>query len=81
MEGLLQHLPPERLVNERLTTKLKRQLQDPVSLCSGALPEWCDTLNKQLRPLVALETRASYFSYTAFGVSRSLHQLGQDHEA
>jgi len=69
------------IVNERLTTKLKRQLQDPVSLCSGALPGWCDSLVKQLRPLVALEARASYFSYTAFGVSRSLFQLGQDNEA
>jgi len=73
-------LPESIMVNERLTTKLKRQLQDPVALCSGALPEWCDSLTKELRSLISLETRTSYFAYTAFGVSRSMHQLGLDHE-
>merc|ERR1711924_393967 len=63
-----------------LASKDSTSTSSILSLCSGSLPEWCDMLAKQLRPLISVDTRASYFSYTAFGVSRSLHQLVQEHE-
>ena len=62
-------------VSTKLTTKLRQQMQDPLALASGALPEWCEDLAKNCPVLFPLEVRQLFFSCTAFGVSRAVAWL------
>eukprot|EP00730_Choanoeca_flexa_P004372 TRINITY_DN11674_c6_g1_i3.p1 TRINITY_DN11674_c6_g1~~TRINITY_DN11674_c6_g1_i3.p1 ORF type:complete len:1693 (+),score=518.61 TRINITY_DN11674_c6_g1_i3:500-5080(+) len=59
-------------VSQKLTTKLKQQMLDPLVLASEALPEWCENLSTACPVLFPLEARQLFFSCTAFGVSRAI---------
>jgi E3 ubiquitin-protein ligase HECTD1 len=59
-------------VSQKLTTKLKQQMLDPLVLASEALPEWCEHLTTACPVLFPLEARQLFFSCTAFGVSRAI---------
>ncbi|CAA2997565.1 E3 ubiquitin- ligase UPL3 [Olea europaea subsp. europaea] len=74
-------VPPENLVNSKLTPKLARQIQDTLALCSGSLPSWCYQLTKACPFLFPFETRRQYFFSTAFGLSRALYRLQQQQGA
>ncbi|KAL0923505.1 hypothetical protein M5K25_007564 [Dendrobium thyrsiflorum] len=74
-------VPPEEYINNKLTPKLARQLQDALALCSGSLPSWCYQLTKACPFLFPFETRRQYFYSTAFGLSRALHRLQQQQNA
>ncbi|XP_068646801.1 E3 ubiquitin-protein ligase UPL3-like [Aristolochia californica] len=67
----------EEFINEKLTPKLARQIQDALALCSGSLPSWCYQLTKACPFIFPFETRRQYFYSTAFGLSRALHRLQQ----
>nr|KAJ0189415.1 hypothetical protein LSAT_V11C800439350 [Lactuca sativa] len=67
----------DEFVNSKLTSKLSRQIQDVLALCSGSLPSWCYQLTKACPFLFPFETRRQYFYSTAFGLSRALHRLQQ----
>jgi hypothetical protein len=57
--------------NESLTRKLANQLEDPLMVVSGVLPEWC-LAAPSLAPLVfSYASRRQLLLRTAFGVSRS----------
>jgi E3 ubiquitin-protein ligase TRIP12 len=62
-------------LNEKLNSKLGRQLQDPFTLCGGALPEWCTALPAECRALFSQETRLQLFNATAFGSNRGLQRM------
>ncbi|KAJ1701879.1 hypothetical protein LUZ63_001658 [Rhynchospora breviuscula] len=74
-------VPHEDFVNNKLTPKLARQIQDVLALCSGSLPSWCYQLTKSCPFLFPFETRRQYFYSTAFGLSRALHRLQQQQGA
>ena len=57
--------------NSTLSKKLSSQLEDPLSVVGGAMPEWC-ILAPSVSPRVfAYEVRRSLLERAAFGVSRS----------
>uniref|UniRef100_A0A803NFC9 HECT-type E3 ubiquitin transferase n=1 Tax=Cannabis sativa TaxID=3483 RepID=A0A803NFC9_CANSA len=74
-------VPFEEFVNNKLTPKLARQIQDALALCSGSLPSWCYQLTKACPFLFPFETRRQYFYSTAFGLSRALYRLQQQQGA
>ncbi|CAI9104744.1 OLC1v1003485C2 [Oldenlandia corymbosa var. corymbosa] len=74
-------VPSEEFINNKLTPKLARQIQDALALCSGALPSWCYQLTKACPFLFPFETRRQYFYSTAFGLSRALYRLQQQQGA
>ncbi|KAG0473152.1 hypothetical protein HPP92_015009 [Vanilla planifolia] len=74
-------VPLELFINNKLTPKLARQIQDALALCSGSLPSWCYQLTKACPFIFPFETRRQYFYSTAFGLSRALHRLQQQQNA
>ncbi len=50
-----------------LSTKLKRQCSDPLSVCTETISEWCRILPSSLPSLLTLESRMLLFFRTAFG--------------
>ncbi|KAF5727819.1 hypothetical protein HS088_TW22G01516 [Tripterygium wilfordii] len=72
---------PEEFINNKLTPKLARQIQDALALCSGSLPSWCYQLTKACPFLFPFEIRRQYFHSTAFGLSRALYRLQQQQGA
>ncbi|KAL0536046.1 hypothetical protein IC582_024978 [Cucumis melo] len=74
-------VPHEEFINNKLTPKLARQIQDALALCSGSLPSWCYQLTKACPFLFPFETRRQYFYSTAFGLSRALYRLHQQQGA
>ncbi|KAL0267404.1 UNVERIFIED_CONTAM: hypothetical protein PYX00_009683 [Menopon gallinae] len=65
-------LHPDEFTSKKITNKLLQQIQDPLVLSSGALPNWCEELSHSCPFLFPFETRQLYFSCTAFGASRSI---------
>mmetsp|Transcript_28840 Transcript_28840/g.46657 ORF Transcript_28840/g.46657 Transcript_28840/m.46657 type:complete len:2038 (+) Transcript_28840:79-6192(+) len=68
---------PLEFVCQKLSAKLMRQLQDPLTLCSGSLPEWCHTQMASAPFLFSFECRRTFLYSTSFGISRALHRLQQ----
>ena len=66
------------LLSEPLTRKLQSQLQDPLALCSGALPDWCEALVCYEPHLFGYSARHLFFSSKAMGISRTVARLQQD---
>eukprot|EP00898_Chlorokybus_atmophyticus_P003350 jgi/Chlat1/4015/Chrsp26S04084 len=67
----------DEFLNSKLTSKLVRQLQDVLTLCSGSLPDWCPQLLRACPSLFPFEWRCQYFYCTALGLSRALQRLRQ----
>eukprot|EP01103_Thecamoeba_quadrilineata_P015346 TRINITY_DN481_c1_g1_i1.p1 TRINITY_DN481_c1_g1~~TRINITY_DN481_c1_g1_i1.p1 ORF type:complete len:1638 (-),score=371.48 TRINITY_DN481_c1_g1_i1:6-4919(-) len=67
-------------INEKLTSKLLRQLQDPLSLCTNSLPDWCRLLTHNFSFLFPYDCRRFFFYSTSFGISRALQTLQQRNE-
>eukprot|EP00051_Salpingoeca_urceolata_P006568 m.86770 g.86770 ORF g.86770 m.86770 type:complete len:2399 (+) comp14887_c1_seq1:143-7339(+) len=68
-------------VSSKLTTKLRQQMTDPLSLAANALPRWCEQLTASCPVLFPFETRQQFFSSMAFGVSRAVSWIQEKHEA
>eukprot|EP00300_Choanocystis_sp_HF-7_P009738 c16608_g1_i1.p1 GENE.c16608_g1_i1~~c16608_g1_i1.p1 ORF type:complete len:1572 (+),score=317.42 c16608_g1_i1:1741-6456(+) len=64
---------PAEFVSARLTTKLARQLDDPLTLCAASLPKWCSNLPIVCPFLFGFDTRVHRLIASAFGTARSLH--------
>lgn len=63
--------PDESLfVNNKLTAKLTRQLEETMILASGCLPEWAEELPKHFAFLFPFEVRYSFLRSTSFGYGR-----------
>jgi len=59
--------------SHKLTQKMSHQLEDPLSVASGAMPEWCNQLCSLTPFLFSLNARRSQLESTGFGVSHSVH--------
>ena len=62
-------------LNPRLNDKLRTQLEDPVSLATGALPDWCTALTALAPGVFEASQRRWLFEMTAFGVSETIYRL------
>lgn len=71
-------ISPTEFINNKVTSKLLRQLQDPLTLCSGALPQWCKELASQCSFLFPFECRKLYYCCTSFGIARALQSIQQN---
>lgn len=62
-------------ISHKITSKVKRQVSDPLALCGSAVPRWCFSVAKQAPFLMPFETRRVLFQSTALGMTRALHLL------
>lgn len=74
-------LHPDDFTSKKITNKIVQQIQDPLALAAGALPNWCEELARSCPFLLPFETRRLYFSCTAFGASRSIVWLQTQRDA
>lgn len=63
-------LPVVAFVNNKLTAKLNRQLEEPMIVASSCLPEWALDLPQSFPFLFPFETRFSFLQSTSFGYAR-----------
>lgn len=64
--------PAPLFVNDKLNSKLRRQLQDTLAICGGSLPDWCLQIPAACRPIFTFATRQQLFHLTAFGTARAM---------
>uniref|UniRef100_A0AAV2JG34 E3 ubiquitin-protein ligase n=1 Tax=Knipowitschia caucasica TaxID=637954 RepID=A0AAV2JG34_KNICA len=81
VEELQFNASPEEFTSKKVTTKILQQIEEPLALASGALPEWCEQLTSKCPFLIPFETRQLYFTCTAFGASRAIVWLQNRREA
>ncbi|XP_030211595.1 E3 ubiquitin-protein ligase HECTD1 isoform X1 [Gadus morhua] len=72
---------PDEFTSKKVTTKILQQIEEPLALASGALPDWCEQLTSKCPFLIPFETRQLYFTCTAFGASRAIVWLQNRREA
>lgn len=75
------YVHPDDFTSKKITNKIVQQIQDPLALAAGALPNWCEELARSCPFLLPFETRRLYFSCTAFGASRSIVWLQTQRDA
>ncbi|XP_067334930.1 E3 ubiquitin-protein ligase HECTD1 isoform X2 [Channa argus] len=75
------NVSPEDFTSKKITTKILQQIEEPLALASGALPDWCEQLTSKCPFLIPFETRQLYFTCTAFGASRAIVWLQNRREA
>lgn len=63
-------LPDDLFINPKLSAKLSRQLEEPLVVASGVLPNWSLQLTKDYFFLFPLETRLFFLQCTSFGYGR-----------
>ncbi|XP_032355679.1 E3 ubiquitin-protein ligase HECTD1 [Etheostoma spectabile] len=61
-EELQFNASPEEFTSKKITTKILQQIEEPLALASGALPEWCEQLTSKCPFLIPFETRQLYFT-------------------
>ena len=69
------HVAPEALtqfINTKLTSKLNRQLEEPLIVASACLPSWSEDLAKHFPFLFPFETRHLFLQSTCFGYARAM---------
>mmetsp|Transcript_7178 Transcript_7178/g.12401 ORF Transcript_7178/g.12401 Transcript_7178/m.12401 type:complete len:496 (+) Transcript_7178:2-1489(+) len=60
-----------------LTSKLLRQLSDPLAICTGSIPSWCTKLSGSCRFLFPNSARRILHHSCNLGLSRALHHVQQ----
>jgi len=60
-----------------LTSKLLRQLSDPLAICTGSIPAWCTKLSGSCRFLFPYSARRILHHSCNLGLSRALHHVQQ----
>jgi E3 ubiquitin-protein ligase TRIP12 len=63
-------LPKSAFVNNKLTTKLTRQLEEPTIVASSRLPDWALDLPQNFPFLFPFATRYNFLQSTSFGYAR-----------
>lgn len=63
-------MPDSGFVNNKLTAKLTRQLEEPMIVASACLPEWAMDLPLHFPFLFPFSTRFSFLQSTSFGYAR-----------
>ncbi|CAD7944556.1 unnamed protein product [Amoebophrya sp. A25] len=65
-------------LNPKLDRKLRSQLDDPLSVITGALPWWVHTLARICPFLFSINTRKLLLKYTAFGQAFAIHWIQEN---
>ncbi|ODV85560.1 hypothetical protein CANARDRAFT_185038, partial [[Candida] arabinofermentans NRRL YB-2248] len=60
-------------INYKLTAKLNRQLEEPLVVASGTLPDWSVQITRQFPFLFPIDTRVFFLKSTSFGYSRLIN--------
>ncbi|BEI86859.1 hypothetical protein CcaverHIS002_0702050 [Cutaneotrichosporon cavernicola] len=68
--GRVQALDESLFVNNKLTAKLTRQLEETMIIASGCLPDWAEELPKYFAFLFPFEVRYAFLRSTSFGYGR-----------
>lgn len=63
-------LPETSFINNKLTAKLTRQLEEPMIVASSCLPDWAMDLPVHFPFLFPFSTRFSFLQSTSFGYAR-----------
>lgn len=63
-------LPESAFINNKLTAKLTRQLEEPMIVASSCLPDWAIDLPQNFPFLFPFTTRYNYLQSTSFGYAR-----------
>ncbi|EUC59067.1 E3 ubiquitin protein ligase [Rhizoctonia solani AG-3 Rhs1AP] len=63
-------VPESAFINNKLTAKLTRQLEEPMIVASQCLPDWAIELPQQYHFLFPFSTRFSFLQSTSFGYAR-----------
>jgi E3 ubiquitin-protein ligase TRIP12 len=63
-------------LSSKLTSKVNRQLQDPVVIMMGQIPSWITEMGYTCSFLFPFETRQMIFYPCAFDRERAMHRLG-----
>uniref|UniRef100_A0A3B3V6I1 E3 ubiquitin-protein ligase n=1 Tax=Poecilia latipinna TaxID=48699 RepID=A0A3B3V6I1_9TELE len=64
VEELQFNASPEEFTSKKITTKILQQIEEPLAVASGALPDWCEQLTSKCPFLIPFETRQLYFTCT-----------------
>ncbi|PWY98154.1 hypothetical protein BCV70DRAFT_165703 [Testicularia cyperi] len=82
--GTAAALDESAFVNNKLTAKLNRQLEEPMIVASSCLPEWSTDLPRFFPFLFPFEARFAFLQSTSFGYARlitrwqTLHSRNQE---
>eukprot|EP00004_Rigifila_ramosa_P001103 TRINITY_DN1106_c0_g1_i2.p1 TRINITY_DN1106_c0_g1~~TRINITY_DN1106_c0_g1_i2.p1 ORF type:complete len:862 (-),score=200.84 TRINITY_DN1106_c0_g1_i2:23-2608(-) len=68
---------PTEFCSGKISAKMIRQMQDPLTLCAANFPTWCTELGQLYPCVLPFETRRTLFMSLSFGIARSLHRLQQ----
>ncbi|BEJ17896.1 hypothetical protein CspHIS471_0701640 [Cutaneotrichosporon sp. HIS471] len=68
--GRVPALDESLFVNNKLTAKLTRQLEETMIIASGCLPDWAEELPKYFAFLFPFEVRYAFLRSTSFGYGR-----------
>ncbi|KIJ20720.1 hypothetical protein PAXINDRAFT_165588 [Paxillus involutus ATCC 200175] len=63
-------VPESAFINNKLTAKLTRQLEEPMIVASSCLPDWAIDLPQKFPFLFPFATRYNYLQSTSFGYAR-----------
>ncbi|KAK9482370.1 hypothetical protein V1527DRAFT_499185 [Lipomyces starkeyi] len=67
-------LPVNQFISSKLTSKLNRQLEEPLIVASACLPDWNSDLTRHYPFLFPFETRRLFLQSTSFGHFRSINR-------
>lgn len=68
-------IPPSEFLNSKIAAKASRQLQDPLVIMTGNLPNWLQQIASCCPFLFPFETRQLLFYATSFDRDRALQRL------
>lgn len=74
VDGKTGPMSESAFVNNKLTAKLNRQLEEPMIVASKCLPDWSTQMPKEFPFLFPFEARYAFLQLTAFGYNRMLHR-------
>ncbi|KAG8894296.1 Ubiquitin fusion degradation protein 4, partial [Tulasnella sp. 403] len=69
-DRVIHTLPDSAFVNNKLTAKLTRQLEEPMIVASSCLPDWALDLPQHYAFLFPFATRFAFLQSTSFGYAR-----------
>jgi E3 ubiquitin-protein ligase TRIP12 len=69
-----QTIPKSIFLNNKVTAKFNRQMDEPLIVVSRVLPAWCDLVTQHFSFLIPFESKLLYLQSVLFGYSRSLNR-------
>lgn len=72
--SLTEGLSNDSVINSKLSAKLSRQMEEPLAIASGILPDWTLYLTTNYPFLFPFKTRIEVLEYTSFGYGRLIQK-------